>query len=130
MATELDALKNSAQTRRELMDSERGGLLQRYQKIEFTKQADFEFLYTLLCLMTHPNLTSLMARHPQENGEIKYLVRPDPEVCHMLLSIAIRLFSCALGVLPKFTNYTDDEINGFVFWVDAENNKIMKHSEA
>jgi hypothetical protein len=96
---------------------------QRSKKILNTGQHLFPALYALLCGMTHPNLTSVLARHREGRvkGPLRYRCPPHPAVYSMLLSIAILLLSITIRQLPLFTDRDRDEVSKFTDYLDSAN---------
>jgi hypothetical protein len=110
----------------ETQSKERKKEEQRSSKISNAGQDEFPALYALLCAMTHPNLTSLAARHLQEerNGPLRYRSPPKPAVYRMLLSIAIRLLGLTIRQFPLYTNCDCEAVSNFVDYIDSMNISI------
>lgn len=102
---------------------------QRSAKIGDTQQDELPFLYTLLCGMTHPNLTSLRARHLQSDGSPAYCRSPGPDIYNMLLRIAIRLLIMTIRQLPSFTDCDLVEVSGFADSVDVESVQLQNTAQ-
>lgn len=124
MAGELAGLRAEIDTK------ERGKEQARSQKIANARQEELPWLYSLLCGMTHPNLTSLMTRHTPTGDEVAYCRSPDLAVHRMLLSITIRLLSMTLSQLPRFTDCDSGCVAAFVARVDGQNLQLQQALQA
>lgn len=70
--------------------------------------------YRLLCAFVHTNLTSLIARHADQEPILRYR-DPVPEpVLVMLLGIAMKLLMNAVVTLPKFSSIGADEVDALM----------------
>jgi hypothetical protein len=101
----------------------------RKDKISNARQYELPTLYTLLCGMTHPNLTSLLARHRQSDGSLGYRCPPPAAVYDMLLSMALRLLSLTIRQLPSFTDCDSLQVADFADYVDTTNIQIQNGPE-
>jgi hypothetical protein len=70
--------------------------------------------YRILCAMVHTSITSLISRHAgrERLTELRYCRPAEPPVIGMLLLIAVDLLIRAGGELHRFTDLTEDEVNG------------------
>ncbi|QDQ28898.1 hypothetical protein FNU76_22500 [Chitinimonas arctica] len=120
MRQELDAILAEIQTR------DRQKEQQRSLKIGNTKQGELKLFYALLCGMTHPNLSSLTARHHRSSDSWSYRLPPDPATYNMLLSIALRLLSLTIRQLPSFTDSDPAQVAAFADYVDATDSEFQQ----
>ncbi|PLK47098.1 DUF5677 domain-containing protein [Uliginosibacterium sp. TH139] len=119
MARELKDLQAEIEAREKAKEQARS------RKIENTRQKELPSLYSLLCGLTHPNLTSLMARHAHDDGSLAYCRPPSAAVHRMLLSIAIRLLSIALSQFHRFTDCDPERVTAMVEHINAENLRLQ-----